>query len=97
MFQKVNKLSYKYAYAMHGDKKLSEKCLRVFASKDDDSGVYKVKITDDGEHKEKIANTPDKCFIDNSDITGKRIPKKLDNEWYINLAKERIKDYLGGN
>lgn len=95
-FQKIVKVSSKYLYATHGDKKLNEKCLRVFASKDiSDPGVYKFK---EGKAKgEKIANTPTRCFIDNSDITDKRVPKKLDKNWYIDLATSRLNDYLGAD
>lgn len=92
MFQKITKLSYKYSHAMHGDKKLSEKCLRTFASKDDDPGVFKVK--QDGK-KEKIANTPEKCFIYNGDVNDLRVPRKLDKQWYINVAYERLSDFMG--
>lgn len=43
--------------------------------------------------KDKFANTPDHCFIDNSNINGKKIPLKLDKQWYVNLAKERLRQY----
>ena len=95
-FQQVVKVSNKYLYAMHGDEKLKEKCLRVFASKDEkDGGVFKVKET--SKNPEKIARTPIHCFIKNKDLNeNKRIPRKLDKDWYINLANEIIKDFEGG-
>jgi len=43
--------------------------------------------------KDKFANTPDRCFIENGDINGKKVPPKLDKQWYINLAKERLNQY----
>lgn len=93
-FQKVVKISSKYLYGCYGDNRLSEKVLRVFASKSrSDAGVFKVK-TEVGT-KEKIANTPDKCFIDNTDIGDKKAPRKLDKQWYINMAWKRIKDFIG--
>ena len=66
-FQKIVKVSGKYKYAVHGDQILSERVLRVFASRSrNDLGLFKV-------HKsktslDKVANTPEKCFIENDDI-----------------------------
>ncbi len=92
-FQKVVKVSSKYQYALHGDKKLNEKILRVFASKNySDKGVYKVNSKG---KPEKIAGTPERCFIDNRDINNKRISRKLDRDWYIDVAKKRIIDFVG--
>lgn len=75
--------------------KINEKVNRIFASKDDnDKGIYKVK----SEYKvEKIAGTPDKCFINNEDIHDVLIPEKLDKDWYIKLAKDTLADFLGEN
>ncbi|APH21685.1 hypothetical protein CF088_14675 [Clostridium botulinum] len=93
-FQKVVKISSKYLYGFHGNKKLDEKVLRVFASRSrSDAGVFKVKA--EGGTKEKIASTPIRCFIDNSDIEGKETPRKLDKQWYIDMAWKRIKDFIG--
>ncbi|MBM7869327.1 hypothetical protein JOC70_000796 [Clostridium pascui] len=93
-FQKVVKISSKYLYGCYGNTRLSEKVLRVFASKSrSDAGVFKVKT--EGGTKEKIANTPDKCFIDNTNIGDKKVPRKLDKQWYINMAWKRIKDFIG--
>lgn len=92
MFQNVVKVSSKYDYALYGERKLSEKCLRVFASKETEPGVFKAK---ENANPHKIAGTPEKCFIDNSNVIGRRIPRKLDKDWYINLAKKRLNDFLG--
>lgn len=92
MFQKVVKLSYKYSHALYGKEALAEKCLRVFASKDNnDMGVYKVK---ENGRVEKIANTPERCFIANDSVNNRRIPRRLDRDWYIKLAKKRIEDFI---
>lgn len=74
---------------------IKEKVLRVFASTDKDAqGVYKVK----SEIKvEKMASTPDKCFINNENIVGVKCPDNLDKDYYIELAKDRLKDFLGEN
>lgn len=93
MFQRVVKLSYKYSHALYGEEVLQEKCLRVFASKnEEDKGVFKVK--DEGK-AEKIANTPERCFIMNDSVIGRRVPIRLDKQWYIDLAEKRIEDFLG--
>ena len=92
MFQKVVKVSNKYSHALYGRRKLSEKCLRVFASKNDDSGVFKVK---ENGKTHKIAGTPEKCFIVNDNVLGRRIPRRLDKDWYIQVAKKRLSDFLG--
>lgn len=95
-FQKIVKVSGKYKYALHGDKILKEKILRVFASRSKvDKGVYKVHNNKDT--PDKIANTPERCFIENGDLNGVKVPRKLDKQYYINLAKKRISDFIGGD
>ena len=91
-FQKVVKVSSLYNYAIHNNEKLPEKVLRVFASSDEKDGtIYKVK----GKDKfEKIANTPDNCFIDNDYVTGAKTPEKLNKKYYIELATKRLNDFL---
>ena len=91
-FQKIVKVSGLYKYAMHGDKKLSEKVFRVFASTDPDApGMTKVKSES---RIEKVANTPEHLFIDNSDVTEKKCPPELDKSYYVDLAKKRLDDFL---
>lgn len=92
MFQKVVKLSGKYWRTWHNGKYMKEKCYRVFASTSSrDSYIGKCKS--EGATIEKFANTPDRCFIDNSNINGKKVPLNLDKTWYIELAKERLRQY----
>lgn len=92
-FQKVTKISGKYEYGSHNGKILNEKVHRCFASlREDDGIVYK-------KHKQKdtldkTASTPEKAFIDNSNILDKPIPSYLDRDWYISLAKRRIKEFV---
>ncbi|WP_419749320.1 hypothetical protein [Terrisporobacter petrolearius] len=94
-FQKIVKVSGKYKHALHGDKILKEKILRVFASRSKvDKGVYKVHNNKDT--PDKIANTPVRCFIENGDLNCAKVPRKLDKQYYINLAKKRINDFIGG-
>ena len=91
-FQKVVKISRLYKYALHGEEKIKEKVLRVFASKDENAkGVFKVK----GEDKiEKLANTPDKCFIYNESVIGIKVPNSLDKQYYLDTAQKRLNDFL---
>lgn len=89
-FQKVVKISGKYAHGMHNGKILTDKTFRVFASLDwRDDSIYKVKS---GGNPEKFANTPDSCFIDNSNIIGKKCLGNVDKTWYVNLAKKRLSE-----
>lgn len=91
-FQKIVKISNLYSHALYGNKKLNEKVLRVFASTDNKApGVFKVKGKD---KVEKIANTPEHCFINNEDITNETIPEYLDKQYYIKVAKDRLNDFF---
>lgn len=92
MFQKVVKLSGKYWRAWHNGRYMTEKCYRVFASRDT-TATYIGKCKEPGATIEKFANTPDHCFIDNGNINGKECPTYLDKQWYIDLAKERLRQY----
>jgi hypothetical protein len=93
-FQKIVKVSGKYLYAMHGDKILSERVLRVFASRSKrDAGVFKQKTLD---RVEKIANTPERCFIENGNVNNLPLPSRLDVSWYIDTARKRLRDFLAG-
>lgn len=94
-FQKIVKISSKYAFGTHNGKKLREKTFRVFASRStSDTRICKCKR--DGATEEKFANTPDRCFIDNGEVKGKPVPRKLDRRWYVDLAEKRIKEFLYG-
>lgn len=93
-FQKITKVSSKYEYASHNGKILHEKVHRCFASKDSNDGtLYKKHRNKDT--LDKTPSTPVNCFIDNSNIETKPIPAKLDKQWYIDLAKERVKAFIG--
>lgn len=90
-FQKVVKITSKYKGITYNDESISEKCIRVFASKSlNDGPVMKINSKD---KPEKIANTPARCFIENGDIKDKRISRKLDRQWYIDVAKKRLEDF----
>ena len=112
-FQKVVKLSDKYAFVSHehcdpvithtgkkvikvvysypNAKRYTYKSYRVFASKDmRDGRLLRNKPRKKGE---KFGNTPEHCFIFNDECCGVKVPEKLDKQWYINLAKKRLKDF----
>lgn len=92
-FQKITKITSKYEYGFHNGEKIYSKVQRCFASLDKNDGtLYKKKK--DKDTLDKTASTPISCFIDNSDITNKGIPVKLDRTWYINLALERINNFI---
>lgn len=91
-FQKCVKITGAYKYALYGQEKINLKVIRVFASKlASDPCIMKVK--DDFKSPEKIGNTPDRVFIVNDNIVDMKIPSKLDQYWYINLAKKRLEDF----
>ena len=94
-FQKIIKVSNKYKYALHGDTILKEKTLRVFASRSKkDKGLFK--LHSNKNTPDKVANTPIQCFIENGDLNGVKVPRKLDKSYYITLAEKRICDFTGG-
>lgn len=92
-FQQICRVSSSYNYAMHGLHRLQGKTFRVFASKDiRDGGMFKVK---DGGNPEKFANTSINCFIVNGDVNGLPVPDKLDKDFYINMARRYVNQFLG--
>lgn len=92
MFQKIVKLTSKYWRAWHNGEYFTEKCYRVFASTNShDTCMGKCKQPN--ATIEKFGNTPDHCFFDNGNIIDKKVPKDLDKQWYISLAKDRLRQY----
>ena len=90
-FQKLVKLSSKYEYVEHNGTRYDYKCYRVFASMDPKDGrILKCRS---GNNPAKFGNTPDQCFIENGNVHNMPIPKKLDKQYYIDLAKKRLSDF----
>lgn len=94
-FQSVVKIGSTYDHCLWGDKKMSEKVIRWFAStKEEDRGLFKVKyeIKNDTirESIQKIADTTDHVFIDNDNIIGKTCPIYLDKQYYINYLQNKL-------
>lgn len=91
-FQQIKKISEKYECITHNGARLKEKCVRCFASNDwADGGLYKIKASTGS--FEKVDTTPEHCFLDNGSVIEKEVPKKLDKQWYIDKAKERLSKF----
>ena len=92
MFQKVVKLSSKFEHVEHNGFTYDNKCFRVFASNTfGDGPIYAV----NGLRRNKYANTPESCYIENGSITGEPVPKRLNIEWYIVQANDRLLNKFG--
>lgn len=90
-FQMVRKLSSKFMFAKHGNKKLNEKCLRIFASTNiNDQGL--VKVHKNG-YEAKINDSPVHAMIINGSVIGMKVPDNLDKRFYVNLAVKRLEDF----
>lgn len=94
-FMQIAKLSSKYDHGYHNGERLKDRTYRVYASVDEtNDSVYKQK-GEDGTH-EKFASLPDHCVIYNHKLEGVTPDDiGLDKQWYIDLAKKRLKDSFG--
>ena len=93
-FQIIAKAGAKYREAYHlvdGEKIPVQKVNRIYATKDTRYGkLFKVKAENDSEAK--IEMLPEHCIIDNDNhlsITD------VDKQFYIDMAKKRINDFMG--
>lgn len=74
---------------------LREKVHRVFASNNPHAkALYKTKIEKGEQVYEKIAYTPDHCFINNDNILDAPVPDELDRRYYIDMATDRLNQFL---
>lgn len=96
-FQKIVKLSSKYKWVEHETPKgivpYTYKCYRVFATTSNYGRILKC---DGVRNPAKFGNTPDHCYIENGDIRDVKVHDAgfiLDKQWYVDLAKKRIKDF----
>ena len=92
MFQKIVKRSGKFKCVWHNGQSYDEKCFRVFASnRSSDTSIGKQK---EGKSSiEKFANTPEQCFILNDSVNDRNCVSRLNRQWYIDLAKERLQQF----
>ena len=93
-FMKTFKLSGNYKEVYHNGIKYTNKCYRVFASKNL-KDTYLGKKKADSDTIEKFAGQSDHVFIENGDIHGKKCSEYplLDKQWYINLVYDRLEDF----
>ncbi len=91
-FQQVMSIGKTYEWLAHNGKRLNEKCVRVFASKNqNDTSIFKKHVEQRNPYKiEKLAGVPNHCFIDNSDITNKKVPTYLDKSWYVDYTNYQL-------
>ena len=74
---------------------LREKVHRVFASNNPHAkALYKTKTERGEQVYEKIAYTPDHCFINNDNILDTPVPDELDRQYYIDMATDRLNQFL---
>lgn len=71
---------------------IKERCVRVFASTNDDDGTFYKKHAETGNF-EKVEGCPEHCFTFNDSVNGVKCPSILDKQWYINTAKDRLQGY----
>lgn len=93
-FQLVAKASSKYTAAYHiinGEKVKTQKCNRVYATKDTSYGTL-VKTHYQTGTDVKISGLPEHCIIDNNNQAS---IESVDKQWYISLAKGYVNDFLG--
>lgn len=93
-FMKTFKLSGNYKEVYHNGIKYTNKCYRVFASKNL-KDTYLGKKKADSDTIEKFAGQSDHVFIENGDIHDKKCSEypMLDKQWYINLVYDRLEDF----
>jgi len=93
-FQIIAKAGGTYTGVVHevdGEMQPVQRVNRVYASHMHSTLGTLYKTKEDG-RRDKIASLPDHCLIDNDN----RIHiDEIDREWYIELAKKRVQDYLG--
>ncbi len=94
-FQIIAKAGGTYTGVVHevdGKMQPVQRVNRVYASHRGTLGtLYKTK--EDG-RRDKIASLPDHCLIDNDNQIH---IDEIDRQWYIELAKKRVQDYLGAD
>lgn len=88
-FQKVGRATAAYSGLLHGGDALNEKTARVFASKDRSDGMLS-RVSKRTGKPEKVSGTPASCFIENGNVEDAPVPDRLDREWYIDQAHERL-------
>lgn len=91
-FQMICKITNKYKCLIYDNNILNERCVRVFASVDKNKGGL-FKLHNDKEKPDKFPSTPENLFIINENVNDMSVPKELDRNFYINMAKERLEKF----
>lgn len=95
-FQIITKVGKTYRDAYHmvdGEKVPVQKVNRIYATKDTRYGkLFKVKVDSDDDSGDRIALLPEHCIIDNDNHL---TIHDVDKQFYIDMAKKRINDFLG--
>ncbi len=93
-FQIIAKAGGTYTGVVHevdGEMHPVQRVNRVYASHMHSTLGTLYKTKEDG-RRDKIASLPDHCLIDNDNQIH---IDEIDRQWYIELAKKRVQDYLG--
>ena len=64
---------------------------RVYSSKNKNHGTL-IKLKNNGERRDSIANLPKHCVVDNNN---ELTINDIDKQWYIDEAKKRIDSFIG--
>ena len=92
-FQKIIKIGGMYHHCEHNGIIYYNKVYRVYASTDPNDGSL-MKCKPD-KNPEKVGNTPEHCFIHNTEVNGLKCPKNLDKDWYVSELEKRVRAFKG--
>lgn len=92
-FQKIIKIGGMYHHCEHNGIIYYNKVYRVYASTDPNDGSL-MKCKPD-KNPEKVGNTPEHCFIHNTEVNGLKCPKNLDKNWYVSELEKRVRAFKG--
>ncbi|MGI5956221.1 MAG: hypothetical protein ACOYBA_04700 [Coprococcus sp.] len=88
----IGKRVIKTVYEYPNKDRYTYKSYRVFASNDmRDGRLLKRKVVKS--KGDKFGNTSEHSFIFNDSVVGVKAPPELDRQWYIDLAKKRLKQF----
>ena len=94
-FQLTKRITRSYDGFIHNGTIYPYQTARCFASIDEkDTKLHKYRVINGKWHESKVENTPTHCKIVNDNINGRAVPEWLDREWYINLATNRVAEFL---
>lgn len=105
-FQFIANIGSPYECLVHNGKKLKERVVRCFASKNlKDTSLFKRKKIDktnelyqyEKYRLEHVSGVPNNCYINNDNIINMKCDKNLDKQWYINYTKYQIALLNGNN